>query len=88
MLSKFPVQESTTHALLRRPYIKKIKLIALGALVLLLGSCFTNNWLVTVKPDGSGTINMNFSMDQSVIGMMQGMTGGQWRSAPAVKRRT
>ena len=50
--------------------------------MLLLGSCFTNNWLITVKPDGSGTINMNFSMDQSVIGMMQGMTGGSGDPPP------
>ncbi len=42
----------------------------------MLGSCFSTNWLIMVKKDGSGTITMDFTMDQSVMGMMQGMGGG------------
>ena len=52
------------------------------ALVMLLSGCFTNHWIISVKPDGSGTITMDFSMDQSVMGMMQGMAGDGGEAPP------
>jgi hypothetical protein len=40
-----------------------------------LSGCFATNWLVFVNKDGSGTISMEFSMEKSVIEMMQGFGG-------------
>lgn len=49
--------------------------------MLLLSSCFSSNWLVFVNRDGSGRISMDFSMEKSVVEMMQGF-GGQSEDPP------
>lgn len=55
--------------------IKTLRFLALGAAVLLLSGCFSSNWLVFVNRDGSGRITMDFSMEKSVVEMMQGFGG-------------
>ena len=44
--------------------------------MLFLSGCFTNNWLVTVNRNGSGTIAVDFSMDKSMLEMMQSFSDG------------
>lgn len=68
LLGKF---QHSNYVAQGRQSIKKIRLALLAVVILFLSGCFTNNWLVTVKRDGSGTISVDFSMDKSMMEMMQ-----------------
>ncbi len=49
----------------------------LVVLVFLLAGCFGSSWIITLKGDGSGRIEMEYHLDTQVIAMMQSMGGGE-----------
>lgn len=52
---------------------KKIGLaLAALALLLLLSGCFSNAWVITLKRDGSGTVTVDYRVNQEVMGMLSG----------------
>jgi hypothetical protein len=51
------------------------KLLAAAALVLVMSGCFSTSWLITLRNNGSGSIEMEYRLDREVVGMMQGMGG-------------
>jgi hypothetical protein len=61
---------------------KGLVLIALITTVLVLGGCFGSSWIITLRSDGSGTIEMEYRIDKEIIQMMQSM-GGEGGEIPA-----
>jgi len=51
-------------------------------MVLMLTGCFGSSWIITLRKDGSGTIEMDYRIDKQIIQMMQSM-GGEGGEMPA-----
>lgn len=50
-------------------------------IVFLLAGCFGSSWIITLKSDGSGRIEMEYHLDGEIIAMMQSMGGGEGEMA-------
>jgi hypothetical protein len=53
-----------------------VRCVALLMTAVLLTGCFSTSWLVHLRKDGSGTIDMEYRLDKQVIQMMQSMGEG------------
>ena len=50
-------------------------------MVFSLAGCFGSSWVIKLKSDGSGTIEMEYHLDSEIIAMMQSMGGGDGEMA-------
>jgi len=58
--------------------LRKIKWTKIGlvlGLLVLLSGCFSTSWVVSLKSDGSGIVEMDYRIDRQVMGMMMSMGG-------------
>jgi hypothetical protein len=56
--------------------MKYLRIVAVSALSALLAGCFNSTTVISVKPDGSGTIEQTTTMSPQALAQMQQMTGG------------
>ena len=61
--------------------MKYLRIVAVSALSALLAGCFNSTTVISVKPDGSGTIEQTTTMSPQALAQMQQMTGGMGQGA-------